>query len=302
MKAAILIGNGLNRCYLGAIPWDSLLQNIANDYGVSFNRENPFPLEFESIVNQILSGQKSPSDSIYGELKQRIAHAVNEQQPEGESLHELFTNQLPINHILTTNYDYMLERSYSNIWTSYQLEKEAKETKYSLYRHTKIGPKSFYHIHGEARYPSTLCLGFEHYAGYLTKMREYLRAAPNMSDRVRHVEQPNERSWLELFFSHDIYIVGLTLDSCEIDLWWLLTYRAYLYYSNDGGLKDIMKNRVVLYYTNSTNRYMDLFTHLHVDCEQVPVHNEDYLSTYHEICERIQESIMGRTEMEREAV
>jgi len=292
-----LIGNGLNRCYSQPIYWGNLLLKIADYYQVTFNSDNPFPLEFESIVNQILSGEDAPSDSIYRELKQRIAEAVNEQKPERESIHELFTNQLSVNHILTTNYDYMLERSYSNIWTSYQLDKEAKEKKYSLYRQTKIGPKSFYHVHGEARYPSTLCLGYEHYAGYLTKMREYLRAAPNMSDRVRNIEQRSEWSWLDLFFTHDIYIAGLKLDTCEIDLWWLLTYRAYLYYSNDSGLKDIMKNKIVLYHTDSTSRNVDLFKHLHVECIQVSVHNEDYLSTYHDIYQRIQESIVSRAEM-----
>ena len=55
MKAALLIGNGLNRCYANAIPWNKLLENIAQKYGVTFNENNPFPLEFESIANQIFS-------------------------------------------------------------------------------------------------------------------------------------------------------------------------------------------------------------------------------------------------------
>ena len=95
MDAAILIGNGLNRCYTGAVPWDSLLQDIAYDYGVVFHNANPFPLEFESIVNQILSKDKNPSDSIYKELKQKIARSVNEQRPGIGSMQELFTDRLP---------------------------------------------------------------------------------------------------------------------------------------------------------------------------------------------------------------
>lgn len=51
MEAALLIGNGLNRCYKGAVPWDKLLERIANEYNVQFNDNNPFPLEFESIAN-----------------------------------------------------------------------------------------------------------------------------------------------------------------------------------------------------------------------------------------------------------
>lgn len=302
MDAAILIGNGLNRCYEGAIPWDALLQGIADDYSVVFNSANPFPLEFESLVNQILSLENEPSVKIYRDLKQRISRSVNEQRPERDSIHELFVSQLAAKHVLTTNYDYMLERSYSSIWTSYQLETEAKETKYSLYRQTNIGPQSFYHIHGEARYPSTLCLGYEHYAGYLAKMREYLRATPNMPDRIKDVIPRKEKSWLELFFTHDIYIVGLTLDPCEIDLWWLLTYRAYLYYSNDSGLKNIMKNKIVLYYTNPTNCRADLFEHLHVECEKVSAHNDDYLTVYRSIYQKIEASIADRSDTERIAI
>jgi hypothetical protein len=33
-------------------------------------------------------------------------------------------------------------------------------------------------------------------------------------------------SWLDLIFTQDIHIVGLTLDFVESDLWWLITYRA----------------------------------------------------------------------------
>ena len=34
------------------------------------------------------------------------------------------------------------------------------------------------------------------------------------------------QSWVDLFFTNDLHIFGLSLDFVEIDLWWLLTYRA----------------------------------------------------------------------------
>lgn len=296
MEAAILIGNGLNRCYKGAIPWGMLLQDIADEYGVSFNHNNPFPLEFESITNQILSKEKAPSDAVYKKLKQKISRIVNEQKPEANSLHVLFTNELPVNHILTTNYDYMLEYSYSAVWTSYQLQKDAAETKYSIYRQANIGQKRFYHIHGESRYPTTLCLGYEHYAGYLSKMREYLKAAPNIPQKINKVQLPEKESWLNLFFTHDIYIVGLTLDSCEIDLWWLLTYRAYLYYSNDSGLRSLMKNKITIFYTdcNRNKARENLFRNLHVECRPVAFVDQNYCIAYQTIHTKIKNSINKR--------
>jgi len=48
--------------------------------------------------------------------------------------------------------------------------------------------------------------------------------------RLRAGQQPGYHSWIDLFFTHDIYIIGLTLDFVETDLWWLLTYRARLKY------------------------------------------------------------------------
>ena len=52
MKHTLLVGNGLNRCLESSISWGSLLKDIADEYGVTYNGEIPMPLEFESIVNK----------------------------------------------------------------------------------------------------------------------------------------------------------------------------------------------------------------------------------------------------------
>jgi hypothetical protein len=44
--------------------------------------------------------------------------------------------------------------------------------------------------------------------------------------RLTNKEIVNYQSWIDLFFTKDIYIFGLGLDFVESDLWWLLTYRA----------------------------------------------------------------------------
>ena len=111
MKAALLIGNGLNRCYANAVPWNTLLESIAKNYGVTFNPNNPFPLEFESIANQIFNQDIRNAKTVYAELKSSIAQMVSNQTPSDGSLHELFALDLPVDDILTTNYDYMLERA-----------------------------------------------------------------------------------------------------------------------------------------------------------------------------------------------
>ena len=296
MKAALLIGNGLNRCYANAVPWNKLLENIAQKYGVIFNENNPFPLEFESIANQIFNQDRRNAKTVYTELKSSIAQMVSNQTPSEGSLHELFAAHLPVDGILTTNYDYMLERA---LQQDHSLPtpkaQNISENKYSLYRFANYAGKLFYHIHGEANKPTSLCLGYEHYAGYLAKMREYLKAAPSIDQRISNVQLPEKPSWMNLFFTHDIYIVGLRLDTNEIDLWWLLTYRAYLYYSNDSQLKQIMKNRIKIFLTHDDPNQRELFHNLHVETELIEVHSKkDYEPAYRNIAQKIRSEIAMR--------
>lgn len=294
MQSALLIGNGLNRCYKGAIPWDKLLERIANEYNVQFNDNNPFPLEFESIANQILDKDKRNANEVYDELKARIASMVCSQSPTPNSLQRLFTLDIPADHILTTNYDYMLEKAFTEEPEPKPSSQDKRETKYSLFRFEKHRGKTFYHIHGEAGKGQSLCLGYEHYAAYLSKMREYLKAPPGVSEKIFKAEWLKKHSWVDLFFTHDVYIVGLTLETNEIDLWWLLTYRAFLYYSNDAGLRDIMKNRIKIFLTRNNPDQQDLFHNLHVETELIEVRDKSYEDAYREIAKKIKQEIFAR--------
>lgn len=111
---------------------------------------------------------------------------------------------------------------------------------------------------------------------------------------------PDKRSWVDLFFTHDIYILALTLDTNEIDLWWLLTYRAFLYYSNDAGLKSIMKNRVKIFLTDDGTKRekllykQGLFHNLHVETELVSVHDGNYEEAYKIIAQKIRQETLVR--------
>lgn len=294
MQSVLLIGNGLNRCYKNAIPWDKLLDRIAKEYHVGFNEKNPFPLEFESIANQILDKDNRPAEDIYDEIKSKIASMVSSQIPESNSLQRLFTSSNLIDCILTTNYDYMLEKAFTEEATPKASCQDKSETKYSLYRFEEHMGKMFYHIHGEASKPKSLCLGYEHYAAYLSKMREYLKASPEVSEKISGIKSPKKHSWVDLFFTHDVYIVGLTLETNEIDLWWLLTYRAFLYYSNDSGLKNIMQNQVKIFLTHDDPNQQELFHNLHVETELIKVHDKHYENAYREIARRINREIIAR--------
>lgn len=104
-----------------------------------------------------------------------------------------------------------------------------------------------WHIHGSQSRPGSITLGYEHYGGYLQKMRNYVTSftvgLSPLSRRIK-ADAVNYESWMDFFFTHDIYILGLNLDFVEMHLWWLLTYRARILVHG----KLPITNKIVYYY------------------------------------------------------
>ncbi len=102
----------------------------------------------------------------------------------------------------------------------------------------KAGDVVVHHVHGECAYPESICLGYEHYAGTLEKIRTFLTDSTSVRDKadphkfklydvLSEIEE-SDGSWLYRFFTEDIYFLGVGLDVSEMDIWWLITYRAKL--------------------------------------------------------------------------
>jgi hypothetical protein len=79
-------------------------------------------------------------------------------------------------------------------------------------------------------------LGFDHYAGYLQKMRNYLTSGIPRGNRPEQLRSPlragmhnfegqDVHSWVDYFLRDHLHIVGFAFDFTEIDLWWLLVYK-----------------------------------------------------------------------------
>jgi hypothetical protein len=99
----------------------------------------------------------------------------------------------------------------------------------------------------------SICLGYEHYIGVVEKLRNELHSKQNNEihkmkiKQILYGESPQLNTWGEQFYTSDIDIIGLDLSNDEIDLWWLITHRAYLFYSNYCGLKDKIKNTITFH-------------------------------------------------------
>lgn len=248
MERSLLIGNGLNRTLSSSISWSELLCDIAKEHGVEYISDLPMPLEFERIVNTILKESDVPSDQIYSDVKARIAKKVKDTKlPDNAIQRELTT--VKTDAIITTNYDYLLEYAFNKDFvyrgsTNYKYLWDATSTQQYV---------KFYHMHGMADIPDSICLGYEHYMGIVEKLRSKLNAKVKNQQgamkikRILAGEDDPTGEWGERFYTTDVDIIGLGLTTAESDIWWLLTHRASIYYTNYCNMRKYMKNQITYY-------------------------------------------------------
>jgi len=243
-EPALLIGNGVNAISNG-ITWKQLLINMTDFCQCGELQEDlgkPFPLFYEQVFLQALNSG-AITDEI--DLKNFIADQVS--SISENEVHELIREK-GLRHVMTSNYEYLLEG-----FIPRHNDGLVKETKFSVFRHTEIDGTKFWHLHGDCNNPLSINLGYEHYSGQLQQMRNYvttvtayksrkLQKLP-LASRLKSTAPLGEpQSWIDLFFTTGIHIIGLTLDFVEIDLWWLLTYRArMLNYEKKFSIKNMIK-------------------------------------------------------------
>lgn len=242
-RYTLLVGNDINNISPG-VSWGDLLTNIKKKYNLPLlvNGDKPFPMLYEEIFLHAI--KKNSIDETA--LKIYIGEEISRISPN--EIHRLI-RELPVKNILTTNYEFSLESVTPAINSSL-----VRETMYSVFRQYEVDNKTYWHIHGDCNVPMSINLGYEHYCGQLQKMRDYVVNAPNYTSKkiykeslIRRLKMKgklNLQSWIDLFFTHDVHIFGLSLDFVEIDLWWLLTYRARSRYYKKG---NFIKNKLYYY-------------------------------------------------------
>lgn len=257
-EVVLLLGNGVNKINNNT-GWDELLnvlhENFYADTNETFNdiKNKPFPLVYEQIVMwQLSKGNRL----IEKDLKTIIAQ--NTSSISSNEVHSAVNNG-KWKHIITSNYEFnfMGEGKSGKLINSGCIA----ETKYSIFRHYENSKKKYWHLHGDIQNLESINLGYEHYCGQLQKMREYVTGSYRCRNEAlnklftkallkrKYIKSDTEYSWIDLFFKDNITIkiIGLRLDFEEIDLWWLLTYRAKMKHSRNADLL-IPKNNVIKYY------------------------------------------------------
>lgn len=248
---SLMIGNGLNQCLEGGLPWGDLLRQVAEKFRVEYRSDIPMPLEFERLINIYLQHNPSDAVDIYNRVKQDVANLVKTAVFPEKAIHRELRRS-KIDSLITTNYDLFLEYVWNeNFVPSIHKGVAGNGTKYLRNSVGRINETDFFHAHGCVTVPTTICLGYEHYMGMVQKIRDDINRGSNsigLKNIVAILKGKIEPSntWMEKFYTTDVHIIGFGLYECEADFWWLLTHRASIYYTNEGGT-NLIRNTITYY-------------------------------------------------------
>jgi hypothetical protein len=277
-KKAFLIGNGINRSNntsKDGYNWENLLGDLnsifANNKIKNISRK-PFPMVYDEIVNYSL--RKKTKKEV--ELKSFITAKIK--GIKHNSKYNSINNVDGI-EILTTNYDYLIENKLSDKWKRKSINK--LEYFYSIYRFQESSKSRIWHIHGEQADKRSLLLGFKHYISYSAKVKSRAELFINgLKNDIKH-ENP---SWVDIFFTHNIEIIGLGMLFTEYPIWWLLAYRNQKQLSDP---KVVINNKIILVFPSfakidySNNYIIDMLNAYGVNHRAVPC--QDYNEFYQKV-------------------
>ena len=288
-RKTLLVGNDINNI-VSKNSWKDLINDIVefcNAQRLVINFENkPFPLLYEEIFLKSLKETHRNEN----ELKKFISEKVS--NIEVNEIHKRI-QKFDTKNIITTNYEFTIEGQIPQNNSAI-----INETLYSIFRHYKVGTKKHWHIHGDCRIPNSINLGFEHYIGQLQQIRNYVVTGTNYKSKeisklplIKRMEKKHEfsgQSWIELFFTSDIYIFGLSLDFVETDLWWLLTYRArQLFYKKNSNIKNEIYYFIPTEYKHKSKEKIDLLKANGIIVIDT-LYGTDKLSYYNSVLDRIE--------------
>ncbi|WP_426506913.1 hypothetical protein [Serratia proteamaculans] len=300
MKSSILFGNGINRLSSNSVPWSNLLSKLKGDMGFeSINTPNTMIYE-RIILDRVHKKNCEIGDIelIETEVKNEIAYELACQNSNDLYLEIV---SLGLDNYMTTNYDYAFKNSFDD---SFELFNHSTETIYSLRRYTSCQSKSneklkckIWNIHGELDYPISIKLGLDHYCGSIGKIDSYIKGNYTFTSNDKSIKTIAMKdklinnkfdgySWVELFFSSNVHIIGLSLDFSETDLWWVLDKRARI---NSTGF---VKNKIFCYVPNEIDKEKNgLLESLNVIVVVIPLLGDNYYDFYKKAIKKIKSNI-----------
>lgn len=223
MDNILFLGNGINlRDKEDDYSISSIYNKIKNgidpsDYdlkGVSFS------MLFESLMN--VKGYSYVYDGIkkhFNEIKNRN---VNEQIKE--RILNLTSNRF--SQIFTTNYDFNIETKIFDykVTNLKNISKTKKIYSYKV-RHPQSNNEILIkHLHGDFQNGHNICLGKYEYSKKIKTLFDKFSLKKSKAHQLKIDKMP---PWAQSFLMDNIYIVGFSLSFDEIDIWHLISLRAF---------------------------------------------------------------------------
>ncbi len=302
LENTILFGNGINRLNSSNISWRDVLNQIK---GSRKFKDNTLPntMIYERVILEKPNIHKNILLDEF-DVKKNIANLM-ESIDENRLYSEMY--DLNVQHYLTTNYDYSFINSIvAREDINSPIYEYGTEDVYSIRRMKRISnlqqqKKHFWQIHGEIKKPATIMLGLDHYCGSIGKIDGYIKGRYTYSINKELIKEKsieekfetksfNNSSWIELFFTTNVHIFGITLDYAEIDLWWILNKRARMKKNN---LKDFITNDITIYVSNIDEQKMALLDIMDINVEIIPLSNLEirYIEFYNTLFKKLNKRI-----------
>lgn len=228
--AALLIGNGINRYNNdnGHNSWEGLLSRVASSCAADMKTApiGTSITEFYDVLDL-----KSNADS--GGLQTQFCKLMSQWQPAEQ--HTRITawaarHRAPI---LTTNYDALLSRASGSIFQRTTTEGFTDYYPWEcFYAPQPIAAPcagfGIWHINGMEKYHRSVRLGLTHYMGSVHRARTWIHGAKTrrLFNGRNRADWLGAHTWLHIFFSKPLIILGLGLAENEVFLRWLLIERA----------------------------------------------------------------------------
>jgi hypothetical protein len=230
-ETVILLGNGINRLGNQTGPsWGQLLHELQCKIDCSVDLANdfkPFPMAFEEML---MTNCIDYVDRLKL-FKKTISNTFKETTPN--NIHEKILTSSSVKNILTTNYDYSLEKVFIPDFSNQGIRQTSfitKEIKYSLRRRNTISDsnnkskKNIWHIHGELYDPKnystekkhfkeeSILIGYEHYSEALKVMQDYKNGRNNWARTPLKKKLLDSidlgTSWVDFFFTENVLIIA----------------------------------------------------------------------------------------------
>lgn len=303
IENTILFGNGINRLLTSNISWEELLNRIK---GANKFKDDKLPntMIYERIVLQRLSKYDDILQDEF-DVKKEIAELL-----ESISANEVYIDlyNLNIQHYITTNYDYGFISSLLSLpeiltpINEYSTEDVYSIRRLKTIKNGKQVKKNFWQIHGEINKPATIMLGLDHYCGSIGKIDNYIkgtyRYVQDGKDKIeKSIDEKfktndfNNSSWIELFFTSNIHILGFTFDFSEVDLWWVINKRSRM--MKGKLLKSKIRNEIHFYCDTIDSQKQSMLESMNIKVHVIKLPNvpNPYLKHYKSLLPLIEKNI-----------